>query len=459
MILGPSDVLFALSKPKFRLALAALILLSLSGCSHIVTIAKCDDPRASIWQYVTLVALPYEYIGTNDNLTGAAKNLAFINQLQIVSSGLDYDNFGITTLVRAADSDTSCDPVEVEKKLFDPEREYSGPAMYRDYNDLIIWWGRIYEQSDSVYIQNNLRFVQHGQNPQLRHVKKVDGAEFTFVGSLPGRGLSFSPREVSPKILSQLRDIIETSGKVYHDHDRGSTVVHTLVPEELGVLELKKGGANRAPDGWVQIDVSGKKGWWQIGEYREEVKELFSELYFLDGTIGVLQYFHPQLSVGRMKIVENVERAFKDFAQRNGEPSQRSEVALGKLLTGYVQLARGEELRSDVWLTEAARMLEEAVVSMPSNSKVRTLRAMPSVIRCCTPDDGGVTREVAEEALLNAIIVDPTDETAFRNLEVFYKYLAALKHYEAKDLSAIQEFLRAFQRANQPKKVDQEVEP
>lgn len=440
-----------MSKPRLGTFGVLLGALALSGCMHKAYVAHCDEPRASFMSDVTLVLMPHEYAGKKGGLSTGASGLARLTQLQMLRAGLEYDSFAVTLLLPARKSESVCDPLDVEDKLTGRKVNPGSVQILSESQDLVIWWGRVYEDAGAIYVQNSWKVVDRSPRTFV-HQKRVPGSGemFRFEGQLPVRAVSFPPRRLDPAQLAAMQAQLSRAAE-FRDAPGpwGSRVSGSLIEEAPASFTLRP--VQGLGKGWAEVQrPDGRVGYLKLSDELTELTAVLPELHFLQGLVGVLQLRHPQISIDRESRVALVEQAFARFRAAEKGPGAEQAMLASRLLQGYVELAYGAQRGNAAMVRSAEEQFAAVAKDLPLSPEVKALSAVARIVSCCAPSVSEKEQTDIEQMLIRAIVADPTNTMTATNLENYYEFLRASRFQGPFDDATVrtkQRQLRAFREA------------
>jgi hypothetical protein len=423
--------------------LAACLLVA--GCATQNIVSTCDEPRVPYSPHVVLVLMPYEYGGAKGKLSERASDLALFMQLETLRAGLGHKTFGVTLLLPRASGDAACDVAEVEQKLTGKRENVTGSKI-EPYQDLVTWWGRVYEEGGVLYVQNHLRLAERAAR-QFVHTKRSSEWEFPFSGTVPLRSVSFPPRKVTPELLESWRRAL-ADATVVRDAPEPTARAVARLRHDTPVNYSFERDATRP--GWVITEQpDGRTGYLQLGEKAGQ-GTLLPEIHFLQGLIGFLQSFRPKAQT--FSELERVVQAFEAYRADEDPARGRGPVLLSTMLQAYVELDYGSRQGDPAAVARARLAFDALTRAVPLNSDVRNLAALGRIVACCDIEEPEAVQLEIEHALIRAVVADPTNDAAAGNLQNYYAYLATARIKGPFDRSAVavkQRLLREFQEASQ----------
>lgn len=435
--------LFGRSTAWSLLGSLSLGVAGLAGCATQNIVSSCDEPRVHYNPSVVLVLMPYEYGGAKGKLSDRASDLALFMQLETLRTGLGHRTFGVTLLLPTANTDAVCDAADVEEKLTGKRLNPTGSKI-EAYQDLVTWWGRVYEEDGALYVQNHLRLADRAER-ELRHAKRSAEAEFTFSAGVPVRSVSFPPRQVTPELLEAWRAALASSTVVREAADPNARIVARLRHDMPATYSLER---DTDRPGWVLTQQpDGKTGWIRLDE--KAIQEtLLPEVHFLEGLIGFLQY--SRSSQSPRKELERVVQAFETYRAAEDPARGRGPILASRVLQAHLELTYGEHYHDWAQVERAQLGFDATATAVPLNSQLRNLAALARIVACCSGDESAGLQTEIENALIRAIVADPTNEMAVSNLENFYRYLETARikgPFDRPTLAVKQQLLREFQEA------------
>jgi methane/ammonia monooxygenase subunit B len=199
-------------------------------------------------------------------------------------------------------------------------------------------------------------------------------------------------------------------------------------------------------------------GWVNAGDVNRAwpIRKYLPELDLIEGVVGYLflqddREHNPASQEQTTAYLRNAIRQFIEATPDDeiGAPA----LALAKAIQGIVEFDQSK--KHDV-TPELRKTFEEVVKLVPFSSQARNLKAIVDLKACCTvKSDDHRAQEVISQ-LMDAVRVEPEDDTSLRNLQNLY---LALGSPNAGQVSAVREALKAQEKpisiadaADKPKK-------
>ncbi len=417
--------------------LTGLVLLTLAVPARSMDIAPCDHPRVFGGAALNAVILPFRYTGHSREqaLSEAAQRLTRLVQLDILFSLIKHGSIGVIEL---HGQPAGCDVDAVLAKLM----RGNGRGKLLPGHGLILLWGRLYEEGDSIYLQNYMKFLRRGQEETLTYSPSSnDDSLREFAARLPAQAVAFAPRRLDRR---DLQDIIEESSQ--------AAIIRPRPDREQPGQPLDVRDSSQRFGYWV-TDIQGDwlkiqaqdgstSGWVQARRGASSpLNRIMPELSFLDGVAGYLRYQvgrdREEVSAAPTQTPQRVATAFSTYQAAIEHGSEPLNMAVASALQG-VLLVRSHEAVPDATeaRNEAAGLFAQAKQLAPYNAGARNLNFIGSLIKAeqSSADPSGLA---LTQSLLDTVAVDPDNSVTLANLENLYRYFqttTALNPFTAGEL-------------------------
>ena len=391
-----------------------LVLLYAAPFADAVGFSRCGGrPFAFKDAEVNVVILPYFQSGASSHdLNGLGSQLALLVKLDTLYRAMAYDKWGIVLL---AGPKEECKPETIAFDLL-------LPGMIHPGGRLIVVWGKLYQQDESVYVQTFARFYKSPQPPQ-----KTTGTHFEM--QIGGRAFdgrvaeefSFPPQQLPIQTMQDIAEGFRNSVFLYDSPDINSNKTPLPLEEFRRCDECPGALAFTVEDrqeGWVRV----KKHTGQVGYLRAQIPEGINlaqrmpELVFLQGLMGFARY-GEQKGVVPASATTVAEQGLLEYAQREGSAEEPETQAAALELSGILEFLHGGK-------NPSARF-DQAYDLVPYSSDARNFAALFRVYRDYNlPGRKLRPREVVND-FVAAAALDPGNSMVLQNLEKFYDLLIA----------------------------------
>jgi Monooxygenase subunit B protein len=323
---------------------------------------------------------------------------------------------------------------------------------------VIFLWGNLFEDEDSISIQSYAELRQANHDSDLTFNWQRNNQDYGFSAGLPINRVVFPPRKVPRSVVQQLSAAYDDLA-IIHDEPDFSSRTKPL----KAVSDLEKALSffvDQVQGAWMHlISYNGKSvGWVNAGDVNRAwpIRKYLPELDLIEGVVGYLflqddREHNPASQEQTTAYLRNAIRQFIEATPDDeiGAPA----LALAKAIQGIVEFDQSK--KHDV-TPELRKTFEEVVKLVPFSSQARNLKAIVDLKACCTvKSDDHRAQEVISQ-LMDAVRVEPEDDTSLRNLQNLY---LALGSPNAGQVSAVREALKAQEKpisiadaADKPKK-------
>jgi sporulation protein YlmC with PRC-barrel domain len=400
------------------LALAFAILDLSSARAGLV--AECDEPMLFGGAAVNVVILPYTYLEARQaELSEPAQTVAMLLKLDILATAR-FGSLGVVRL-KPSEDPKGCNPDLVLDRLRSGPLEgpFGTPAPG---SGIVVLWGRFFESGESLYVQSYLSFFRHRAEESI-----PIGSDSERIGSVearfPSQQFAFAPRAISFTAVEGLVGAFSQVNTVRQAPHYSAPPVDL----DLGSGDLFAFSVQGAMGGWLELRSFGPQpsGFVRLGAETEWLlKQVFPELFFIDGLIGylTLRARHdselPQFSMPdhASTLIEKSLASYRNVI----EPSkERLPAGLS-----YTIAAAANVLEARYGLDDpheayrAARgKLAEAVLLLPDVNEVLTFSALVDL----ADPSGAYDARAVERLLSRALVAAPRDALALSNLGRLYE--------------------------------------
>ena len=379
---------------------------------------RCEAPFVFRDAAVNVVVMPYNDPTEPERpLSAAGARLSYLLQVDTLFSIVKFGSVGAVQMAPGP----ACKPSEVWAKLLGEKP--GAQATVRPGHGLVLVWGRLYEEGESIYVQSYARFVRQGQ-PETVTVRVGDK---DFTGGITTQAVAFPPAKLTLEDLGRLENEFARAAIVRPSPGEGPGIRFPV-----GDRDMLGYWVTRTQGEWMRIEAMGPgpSGWvparMRLGE--ATLRDRLPELAFVEGLVGFLRLRQPA-ALGPLPsdAAPLVEAALRRFEERT--TGGRADVAKGsdRELWGIVRL---EGPRDQVDLHAAHRHFAEAARLLPQSAAARNLEII-SRVAAARGGDGSATgfsaRAAADELTL-ALSLDPGNVSILRNLASLYRLFAGGMH-------------------------------
>jgi hypothetical protein len=405
----------------------------------------CREPKIIPNAEVNTVMFNYSYAGRETQIldSQAGQITSLILQDSLLSQ-LVYrsPNTAIVELAypdgRTPENTPICDPDEITRKL--------GSQVLPGHK-LVFVWGNLFEDAGSIFVQSFvcIHFRQPTEGAGLDW--RTSGGLYHFTAGLPTDHMAFAPHELPRQAIEQLSSFYKTLAVSREQPNAGSkqeSLPDGARPFAFSFGEVREewvslrafGGV---PVGWV--DVSKLNGQWPLRKY-------LPEFDFIDAAVGFLHNNERERSQGNLPLplFTHMRDLLKDFTQNANEDWEGGALALTKWMDSIISSQQTDVNRAAPEIAynvmghflrsgnpELRRHLEEVVDLAPSSPEARNQKALAELASCCIIGNPAGNPQVVLDTILDAIRLDPKNDTSLANLENLYN---ALRYYNGPNLSA-----------------------
>lgn len=374
---------------------------------------------------VNLVVLPYSYTGTsNEPLSEVGHQLSVLVHLDTLFSILKYGSIGAVQIVVRPGAENESTPDIILAKLLG-EQPGAGSEI-RSRHGLVLFWGRIYEEGDDIYVQSYVRFLRRDVPEDL--VVQIGGRP--FVGRLAAQAFAFSPRKLSRQ------DVIEI-GRQF----AASATLHSEPKETAPGRPLVGDQAREEPYGywvdqlstdnaWLHLEpgTGGTGGWINRQQLSGgPLHRKLPELGFVEALVGYLQLRCGQEAstlkppADTQRWVDEALRLYMEDSSTRQSVRARLATAVGEQLTGILRMLNPNASASN--LADAQRSFDAAAALVPYSADARNLALLARL--SILQKSGQLKRSGAATAddLVAAVALEPQNDQVLGNLQSLYEAL------------------------------------
>lgn len=399
-------------------------------------IRSCEEPRVFRDTPVNVLILPYTYTGPDQSrpLSESARLLGILMEQDSLIDMVKYGSIAVVNLVNLPGSHRPCVPDEIWERMAGSRRDPNVGA--RPGAGVVMMWGRLYEESGSLFIQSYIRFGRVQTNEQIERSVSYGEKPLVFRGALPAQSVTLPPREIREADLRAIAKEFGRAAVIYEKPDPSSRVVGQLPDPNRAAANANRfepfGYTVTSVDGdWMRVNLlyGGGSGWVRarVDVTQWPLRDRLPEMHYLDGVVGYLQYrvaVDPspfRRSPPPSKFIDLAQRSFARYAERTPSGTQPSARSLGHAMIGALKVL---EARSSSALDGADAQFSEAVRLAPYSADLRNLQNVVQVQRCCLgAGRAGADSKAMMDRLLDAVAVDPENAQALENLLSFHKLL------------------------------------
>lgn len=373
---------------------------------------RCEEPFVFRDAAVNVVVMPYnDPTEPRRPLSAAGARLSYLVQVDTLFSIVKFGSVGAVQMAPGPE----CKPPEVWAKLLGEKP--GAQTTVQPGHGLVLLWGRLYEEGDSVYVQSYARFTRQGQ-PETVAVRLGDQ---DFTGRLTTQAIAFPPAKLTIEDLGRLEEEFSRAAIV-----RPSPGAGPGQRFPVGDRDMLGYWVTRTQGDWMRIEAMGPgpSGWvparMHLGQ--ATLRSRLPELAFVEGLVGFLRLRQPA-ALGPLPpdTADLVEAALRGFEQ--GSAGDRANVAKGsdRELWGIVKL-QGPKDKVD--LRAAHRQFAEAARLLPQSAAARNLEIISRVAAALQAAEPGFSARAAADELTLALSLDPGNDSILRNLQSLYRLLA-----------------------------------
>jgi hypothetical protein len=374
---------------------------------------RCDEPFVFRDAAVNVVVMPYnDPTEPRRPLSAAGARLSYLVQVDTLFSIVKFGSVGAVQMAPGPE----CKPPEVWAKLLGEKP--GAQTTVQPGHGLVLVWGRLYEEGDSIYVQSYARFTRQGQ-PETIAARVGDE---DFAGRLTTQAIAFPPAKLTLEDLRRLEE--EFSRAAIVRPSPGDAGPGQRFP--VGDRDMLGYWVTQTQGDWMKIEAMGPgpSGWVPARMHMGEatLRARLPELAFVEGLVGFLRLRQPA-ALGPLPAdaASLVEAALRAFEQASG--GNRADVAKGsdRELWGIVKL---EGPKEQVDLLAAHRQFAEAARLLPQSAEARNLEIVSRVAAALQAGEPGFSARAAADELTLALSLDPGNLSILRNLASLYRLLA-----------------------------------
>jgi hypothetical protein len=388
--------------------------------------APCETPRVFSGAAVNALILPYRYTGPKRfyPLSETGDKLSRILQLEVLFSMLKHGDVGSTVLMGKPGK---CNVKSVLKKLMGHPIGYPGELL--PGRALVILSGRIFEDGDDIYLQSYLQFFRRGEIESIRiELKGPGGQHIEFTGHLPENEITFNPRLISHEDIQSIQNEFIQSTIIRPNPDLSSDGTSLA---EWPAWSRFSYWVTDVDNNWIHIQsqIDKTHGWVRarIDPWSWPLRRKMPELAFVDAVVGYLRYQvgHHEKDVepahpNTIQMIDDALKAYKEYA---GSRLAQLPMAVGNSMLGMIKISsaqteaeRNKAMESVIPLFVRARKL------VPYSADVRNLEAISRIYIDTRKKLEKENSLKIVKKLLDAIAVEPDNESVLVNLTHLYKY-------------------------------------
>lgn len=372
---------------------------------------RCEEPFVFRDAAVNVVVMPYNDPTEPERpLSAAGARLSYLVQVDTLFSIVKFGSVGAVQMAPGP----ACKPAEVWAKLLGEKP--GAQATVKPGHGLVLVWGRLYEEGESIYVQSYARFVRQGQ-PETVTMRLGDK---DFTGRMTTQAIAFPPSKLT----------LEDLGRLENEFSRAAIVRPS--PREgpgqrfpVGDRDMIGYWVTRTQGEWMRIEAMGPgpSGWvparMHLGQ--STLRDRLPELAFVEGLVGFLRLRQPA-SFGPLPSdsAELVETALRRFEGAGGRPDVAK--GSGRELWGIVRLTGP---RDQVDLQAAHRHFAEAARLLPQSAAARNLEIVSRVAAAVKGSGPRFSARGAADELTLALSLDPANASILQNLASLYRLVAA----------------------------------
>lgn len=404
-------------------ALAATLLLFVATvpASAGAPAVDCSHPWVFSGGTVNVVILPYKVTSSSNRpLSDTAKRLTLLMENDILFSILKYGSVGAIRLVEHEGQQAECQPDIVLDKLLG-KRPGAAERLQHGHGIVLIW-GRIYEENESIYLQSYVRFLRRGVPDDFTWPIK----DRRFVARMPAEAVALAPKLVTSRDLEEITRDFEQRAQVRTKADPDSP--GKPMPLDITGKRSYSFYVVETSGDWMRIQAQGEgpSGWVRAGKEDDWPSTLkMGKLDLVEGVVGYLHYRAAQDGT-----VTRVSKQAAEYAQRALARFEQSGA-------GQAPLARalGESLRAYFGIfgpapsvqkaEEALQHLREAVNLVPFNAEARNLEILADLHLAYQAGKAGFQPSALEKKYLRAASLEPDNPRLLANLEDYYHLMAS----------------------------------
>lgn len=374
---------------------------------------RCGEPFVFRDAAVNVVVMPYnDPTEPQRPLSAAGARLSYLVQADTLFSIVKFGSVGAVQMAPGPE----CKPAEVWAKLLGEKP--GAQTTVQAGHGLVLVWGRLYEEGDSIYVQSYARFVRQGQ-PETVAVRLGDQ---DFTGRLTTQAVAFPPAKLTALDLGRIEEEFSRAAIV-----RPSPGAGPGQRFPVGDRDMIGYWVTGTQGDWMKIEAMGPgpSGWiparMRLGQ--ATLRTRLPELSFVEGLVGFLRLRQPAaLGPRPPDTAALVEAALRGFEA--GSTGGRADVAKGsdRELWGIVKL---EGPKDSIDLPGAHRQFAEAARLLPQSAPARNLEIISRVAAALQGGEAGFSARAAADELTLALSLDPGNESILRNLQSFYRLLSA----------------------------------
>ena len=249
-------------------------------------INDCSIPTFIDDAVVNTVVLSYHYAGRNIARERESAKLTSLVQQDLLFSQLNYNrNIAVVPMFHAGTdtsfSDDPCPPDALADQL--SHKLTPGHA-------LIFLWGNLFEDGDSIFIQNFIEIRRAPRNNDVTINWRSSGHDYVFSAGLPVSRIAFPAHEVPRSVIDELSAAYKKIVVVRDRPDLGSGF-SPLNEDTNGDFTLS-GYLAEVQGNWMHLSLDDREsvGWVSSSEMNREwpARKYLPELGFIEGTVGYL---------------------------------------------------------------------------------------------------------------------------------------------------------------------------
>lgn len=397
-------------------ATAVLLLAGAAPAGAIAPAVDCRAPYVFPDAAVNVVILPYISPYSNEGLSSAARQLTLLMELEALFSILKYESVGVIRLIGPPTANPECTAEVVLEKLSGLRR--GAERRLKPGHGVVLVWGRIYEEGESIYIQNYMQFLRLGAVEDFQ----ISILGRPFAAKFPAQAVAFPPQRLTTHDVGRIAQAFAAS--VVLRSSPSDSASGTPMPLDASASRNYSYYVTQVQGEWMYLDAygTGPSGWvrrQQNFDWTQVAKG--GKLDLVEALVGYLRYRVDKDAGGRqapsrtaMWAAEAANR-FERRSVENGADAPMA-LALAKTVRAYFD-ANGREPN----LARAWSLLREVVTLVPFSSDARNLELQTRLSLAYQRAIPGTNASQVNNDFLKAATLDPENALLLANMEQFYE--------------------------------------